>query len=282
MVVLLELSFIFFLIHYVIFPGSNIHLLISWMPLGLKTSWVIMALYGILWVWFVLALLSILAFILICAAGYGSVFVPIVCSELVKGKKGGYRTKGVLRLLPKHLTMEYRKIEILQQTLNERLGYTLISFGGLIGETVVLSNFVLLTRWDELDSITAAVFIFLASAVTIGWVPFLELFGIYNERGKELLESWKLSRWSSKRIGLWIGKFVKSCRSLGMRSKEFFCIDRMSCLKFVQAIVVGTLSVILTKHAKFVSSIIRSTNFFFGFGGDLEKNSTYIYKFRVG
>jgi hypothetical protein len=245
MVVLFELSSIFFLIHYVIFPGSNIHLLISWMPLGLQNSWVI----RVLWVWFVLALLSILAFILICAAGYGAVFVPIICSELVKGKKSGYKTKGVLRLLPKHLTMEYRKIEILQQTLNERLGYTLISLGGLIGETVVLSNFVLLTRWDELDSITAAVFIFIASAVTIGWVAFLELFGIYNERGKELLESWKLSRWSSKRDRLWKGKFVKSCRPLGMRSKEFFCIDRLSCLKFVQGIVVGTLSVILAKDA---------------------------------
>jgi hypothetical protein len=245
--VVLEVSSIFVLIHYVIYPDSSMHLLLMWMPSWLRTHWVTFVLYGVLWVWFVMALYSILAFILIVIASYGALIVPIVCRELVRGKISGYKTKGLLRLLPKHVTMEYRKIQVIQLNVNEQLGVTLISLEALIGETAVYSNFIMLTMWEELDGITAAVFVFIAVAVTIGWVVFLEGFGMFHKRGQELLESWRLASWSSKMDRIWVEKFVKSCRPLAMRSKEHFCVRRISSLKFLQAVVVGTLSLVLAK-----------------------------------
>jgi hypothetical protein len=250
MTVVLELSSILVLTHYVIFPDSNIHLLLTWMPSWLRNHWITFILYGSLWVWLVMALYSIIAFILITVASYGSFIVPIVCKELVRDKVKGYKTKGLLRLLPKHLTMEYRKIEVIQLNVNEQLGVTLISLEALIGETVVFSNFALLTMWEELDGITAAVFVFVALGVTICWVGFLEGFGMFHKRGQELLESWRLATWSSKMDRIWVEKFAKSCRPLAMRSKEHFCVKRLSSLRFLQGVVVGTLSLVLAKSVK--------------------------------
>jgi hypothetical protein len=250
MTVVLELSSILVLTHYVIFPDSNIHLLLTWMPSWLRNHWITFILYGSLWVWLVMALYSIIAFILITVASYGSFIVPIVCKELVRDKVKGYKTKGLLRLLPKHLTMEYRKIEVIQLNVNEQLGVTLISLEALIGETVVFSNFALLTMWEELDGITAAVFVFVALGVTICWVGFLEGFGMFHKRGQELLESWRLARWSSKMDRIWVEKFAKTCRPLAMRSKEQFCVKRLSSLRFLQGVVVGKLSLVLAKAVK--------------------------------
>jgi hypothetical protein len=101
--------------------------------------------------------------------------------------------------------------------------------------------------WQELDGLTAAVFMFVALALTISWVGFLEAFGMFHNRGKELLESWRLAKWSSKMDRIWVQKFVKSCRPLAMRSKEHFCVKRLSSLNFLQGIVVGTLSLVLAK-----------------------------------
>jgi hypothetical protein len=245
--VFLELSSIFILIHYIFFPDSNIHLLLIWMPTLLRTHWITLVLYGVLWIWLVMALYSIMAFILMVIVTYGALVVPIVCKELVRGKVNGYKTKWMLRLIPRHLTMEYRKIEIIHLNTNEIIGVAIIPFQALVGETVVFSNFVMLTMWEELDGITAAVFIFVTFGLTMAYAGFLEGFGIFHKRGKELLETWRLARWSSKRDRIWIKKFVKSCRPLAMRSKEQFCVKRLSSLHFVQGIVVGTLSLILAK-----------------------------------
>jgi hypothetical protein len=240
----LELSSIIVIIHYFMFPDSNIHLLLTWMPSWLRTHWITYILYGALWCWIVLTIFSVINFLLVVTATYGVLIVPIVCRELVRGRVNGYKTKGLLRLLPKQLTLEYRRIEVIQLNLNELIGYTLILLAALVGETVVFSNFVLLTMWEELDGVTALVFAFIALAPTVTWGAFLEGFGMYNKRGLELLESWKLASWSSKRDRLWMEKFAKSCKPLGMRSK-FFCVERLSSLKFVQRIVEGTLSLVL-------------------------------------
>jgi hypothetical protein len=247
MTVVLEVSSLFVLIHFILFPDSNIHLLLIWLPVWFRTHWLTLVLYGVLWVWLVLALYSILAFVLIVISSYGTLILPVVCRELFRGKVNGYKTKWMLRLLPRHLTIEYRKIEVILLNANEILGVTLIPLQAVIAETAVFSNFAMLTMWEELDGVTAAVFIFVDLAVSIGWVGFLEEFGMFHKRGQELLESWRLARWSSKRDRLWVGKFVKSCRPLGMRSKDQFCVKRLSSLKFVQGIVVGTLSLVLAK-----------------------------------
>jgi hypothetical protein len=247
MTVILEVSSLFVLIHYILFPDSNIHLLLIWMPGWLRIHWITFVLYGVLWIWLDLGLYSIMAFILIVISSYGTLIVPIMCRELFRGKVNGYKTKWMLRLLPRHLTMEYRKIEIIQLNLNEILGVTIIPLQALIAETVVFSNFVMLTMWEWLDGVTAAVFIFVAVGVTVAWVGFLEELGMFHKQGKEPLESWTLARWSSKGERLWVGKFVKSCRPMGMRSKDQFCVKRLSSLQFMQGIVVGTMSLILAK-----------------------------------
>jgi hypothetical protein len=83
--------------------------------------------------------------VLILITSYRALIVPIVCKELVRDKVKGYKTKGLLRLLPKHLTMEYRKIEVIQLNVNEQLGVTLSLLEALVGETVVFSKLVMLT-----------------------------------------------------------------------------------------------------------------------------------------
>jgi hypothetical protein len=171
MTVLLEVSSVFVLIHYILFPDSNIHLLLIWMPGWLRIHWITFVLYGVVWIWLVLAIYSIMAFILIVISSYGTLIVPIVCRELFRGKVDGYKTKWMLRLLPRHLTMEYRKIEIIQLNMNEILGITLIPLQALVAETVVFSNYVILTMWVEFDGLTAAVFVCRFSGYnSLGWL----------------------------------------------------------------------------------------------------------------
>jgi hypothetical protein len=72
-------------------------------------------------------------------------------------------------------------IEVLQLKLNELFGYSIISLQALIGETVLFSNLVLLTMWDELDGVTAASFIFVTVVVTLMWAGFLEASGMFHK-----------------------------------------------------------------------------------------------------
>jgi hypothetical protein len=67
----------------------------------------------------VLALQSIVDFILIFIVTQAALIVSIVCRELVRGKVSGCKTKWMLRLLPNHFTKEYRKVEGIQLNLME-------------------------------------------------------------------------------------------------------------------------------------------------------------------
>jgi hypothetical protein len=76
-------------------------------------------------------------------------------------------------------------IEVLQLNLNAIIGYSIISLQALIRETVVFSNFVLLTIWKKLDGVTASSFIFVAVAVALVWGGFLEVPVMVHKRWDE-------------------------------------------------------------------------------------------------
>jgi hypothetical protein len=107
-------------------------------------------------------------------------------------------------------------------------------------------NYALITGGQELGGVTTTVLVIFAVALMTGWVTILEAAGVYHKQAETLLESFKRGNWSEKKDRLYMDKFRKSCRPLGFRSGGGFCIKRLTGLKFIQGIVVGTLRIFLS------------------------------------
>jgi hypothetical protein len=234
---------IFATIHYIFFPDSNLYLLVRLMPEMIRNHWMTYIVHGCLWLWQLLALFAHLTFCFIVAVSYGVVIIPLVYTELVKGKKC-YSTKCILRST-KYLIFEYRKLEILHSNVNESMGLSIIPLHALTENSILFCNYALFTMWVLFDGVTRALLIIFVVGLLVIWGSFLEGAGIFHMQAKALLESWRTGNWS-KKDRLMMDKFRMSCRPLGIRSGNCFCVKRLSSLIFVQQIVVGTLRLFLT------------------------------------
>jgi hypothetical protein len=229
--------------HYIVYPDSNVYLLLSWMPIWLRSHWATIVLYGSLWLWTQLAFWAALVLFFIIITTYALFYLPLVHTELVKGRRG-YTTSSSLRL-GKNITLEYRKIEVLHLNGNEAFGWLVIPEQALIADSIIFCNYALITIGKALDSATAAVLVIFAAVLMLVMFSALEGSGIFHNQAIELLESWKYGNWSTNRERLLMGKFRKSCKPLGLRSGGVYCVKRLTGLKFVHGIIVGTLRILL-------------------------------------
>jgi hypothetical protein len=229
--------------HFILYPNSNIYLLLSWIPSSLRNYWLTVVLYGGFWFWIQLACWSAIIISLIFMASYAVVIIPLVYVELVKGRKS-YKTNSSLRW-GQNLALEYRKLEVLHLNLNDAFGWLILPQGALIGDAILFCNYALISIGDELDGITATVLVTFAAGLMIIWVSVLEAGGVFHKQAIELQESWKYSKWTTKGETLFMKKFRKSCRPLGIRCGGVFCVKRLTGQEFVQGIVSGTLRILL-------------------------------------
>jgi hypothetical protein len=233
-------------IHFILYPDSNIYLQFNWMPAWLKNHWFSIALYGCLWMWIQMAMWTAIVFILFLILSYFVVTTPFVCKELVLGRRS-YSTNSRLRL-PNNLSLEYRKLEVLHLNVMDVVGWVILPEQALMGDSIMFCNYTLITGGKELGAVPTSVLIIFAVALVTVWVTILEACGTFHKQAETLVQSFKRGHWSVRKDRLYMDKFRKSCRPLGFRSVGGFCIKRLTGVKFVQGIVVGTLRVALLRE----------------------------------
>jgi hypothetical protein len=235
-------------IHFILYPESNIYLLLSWMPAWLRNHWLTIGLYGCQWLWMVMTVWTSGLFFMVLVLSYFVVTYPLVSHELVRGRRS-YNTVGRLRLT-NNLTLEYRKLEVLHLNVMDVLGWVILPEQALMADAIMFSNYALIMIGYELGGVTITVIVIFALVFTSMWVTILEATGTFHKKSEILIESFKYGRdhrWNRK-DRLYMDKFRKSCRPLGFRSVGGFCIKRLTGVKFVQGIVVGTLRVALLRE----------------------------------
>jgi hypothetical protein len=127
------------------------------------------------------------------------------------------------------------------------VGWIILPEQALTADAIMFSNYTLITGGQELGGVTTTILVIFAMILTTIWVTILEAFGTFHKQSETLIESFKYGYghgWNRKEK-LYMDKFRKSCRPLGFRSGGGFCIKRLTGVKFVQGIVVGTLRVAL-------------------------------------
>jgi hypothetical protein len=149
--------------HFILYPNSNVYLLLSWMPVWLRSHWVTIVVYGSLWLWGQLAFWSAIVLCFFLIASYALRLLPLVYTELVKGRRG-YTTSSSLRLA-QNITLEYRKIEVLHLNGNETFGWLIIPEEALIADSIMFCVYALMTIGKALDGATAIVLIIFAGGL---------------------------------------------------------------------------------------------------------------------
>jgi hypothetical protein len=79
----------------------------------------------------------------------------------------------------------------------------------------------------------------------LAWGIVLEFAGRYHEKAKSTIKSWKSMKFESKAEKFLMSKFTRSCRPLIFGHQGGFTITRLSLLKFIIAIVKGTVRAVL-------------------------------------
>jgi hypothetical protein len=231
---------------FIIYPESNIYLLLIWMPAWLRNHWLTIALYGCLWLWMQLACWTAITFVLVLILSYFVVIYPLVGHELVRGSRI-YKTNSRLRFT-NNLTLEYRKLEVLHLNVIDSMGWAILPEQALIADAIMFCNYALITVGHELGGVTTAVLVIFAVVLMTAWVTVLEAAGVFHQQSETLIESFKYGHghgWNRK-DKLYMDKFRMSCRPLAFRSVGGFCIKRLTGMKFIQGIVVGTLRIFLS------------------------------------
>jgi hypothetical protein len=231
---------------FILYPESNIYLLLTWMPAWLRNHSVTIALYGCLWLWMQMAFWTAIIFVLVLILSYFVVTFPLVCHELVRGRRS-YNTNSRLRFT-NNLTLEYRKLEVLHLNGMDVMGWVILPEQALMADAIMFCNYALITVGHELDVVTTTVLVIFAVVLMTAWVTILEACGIFHKQSETLIESFKYGHghWWNRKERLYMDKFRKSCRPLGFRSGGGFCIKRLTGVKFIQGIVVGTLRIFLS------------------------------------
>jgi hypothetical protein len=214
------------------------------MPAWLRNHWFTIALYGFLWMWMQMAVWTEILFYLLLLLSYFVVTYPLISHELVRGMRS-YNTNSRLRLT-NNLRLEYRKLEVLHLTGMDVMGWVILPEQALIADAILFSNYALIIGGQQLGGVTTTVLVIFAVALMTGWVIILEAAGVYHKQAETLLESFNRGNWWHRKEKLYMDKFRKSCRPLGIRSVGGFCIKRLTGVKFIQGIVVGTLRILLS------------------------------------
>jgi hypothetical protein len=185
-------------------------------------------------------------FSLVVTLSYFVIIYPLVSHELVRGRRS-YNTGGRLRLT-NNLKLEYRKLEVLHLNVMDVVGWVILPEQALMADAIMFMNYALITVGYELGCVTITVIVIFAVVIMTFWVTVLEVAGIFHKQSETLIESFKYGNghgWNRK-DRLYMDKFRKSCRPLGFRSGGGFCIKRLTGVKFIQGIVVGTLRIFLS------------------------------------
>ncbi|CAL8127904.1 unnamed protein product [Orchesella dallaii] len=169
---------------------------------------------------------------------YGFIVIPFVAFELRLGRKKRYYAVDQLRR-PQMLIYTYRTVQLLQQRVNQILGYILIPSQTIMGKIVVFSAFTVFKNGDRMKLTSIALLGGWSVVMAFTWCTILLMGGYLHLYGERILLSWKYHEWESRREKTIISKFRKSCKPTDLRFGNTYVIRRISVLKFIRQLTRG-------------------------------------------
>lgn len=228
-------------LHFFIFP-TNPAYPFSFLPPSYLNTWTYLgfgayytlALYG---VWTSLMTVGLMG------ATYAFMIFSVLRKDLMGRTKLGYSTLNTLRTR-ENLPRVYRELEILHKYLIFSFDHIIIPTQSIATQICLSCNFILITGWADLDLATASILILWSCGGLSVWTAFLLTGSYIFNQGKKITASWKYLDWT-RGDKKYMGKFKKGCRPLAIRVGGYFCVRKLSVLKFWQGIVRGTFRALL-------------------------------------
>lgn len=182
----------------------------------------------------------------ICLLGLVYVFVlfHVLHKEFLGRSSKGYNTEPALRTRI-NLPGIYRQFEILHKNVNLCFEHLIIPLQTIITQLCLFCNFTIISQGQNLDATTGVILGFWSAGGLVIWTVFLTTGGYVYLQGKNTLASWKYLEWP-KPDKRYMSKFKMGCRPLAIRVGGYYCVRRLSVLKFWQGIVRGTFRALLT------------------------------------
>ncbi|CAL8085918.1 unnamed protein product [Orchesella dallaii] len=174
---------------------------------------------------------------------YTATVVPFFTNELRIGM-GQYKTKNSLRT-PKNLMVTFRSFQLLHQTAMSCFGVFIVPCQTTFSNMILFSNFMFIRHRAEMQPETNCLLIGWSTICLLFWMLVLELGGRLHLRGREVLKSWKLHDFGDKSVNRCMSRFRTSCRPLAIQFGRTYVIRRLSVLKFIRGLTVGTFRLLL-------------------------------------
>lgn len=182
-------------------------------------------------------------FILVCAAIYGIVLMPVVTHEFHLNSKS-YASTTSLRE-PVNLTTAYRANQIFHNKLNNCLGNILFPIQTMSTLLFIFSSYMLIRLRAEMGPLQISVLSVLAIGGSTIWSIVLEIFGYINYNGNKVLASWKRTDWKNKWEWKFMAKFRVSCRPIMICWGKTYIIRMVSLLVYLRGLTRGLVRTLL-------------------------------------
>lgn len=177
------------------------------------------------------------AVILISAALYGAITLPLVSHELKCGQKS-YASVATLRE-PANLIKVYRANQLFHIKFNICVGKILLPAQTMLTLLFIFSCYMLIRMKSSMELFQFCLFVVLAVIGSFGLGIFLIIFGYVHLNGNKVLNSWKRYTWSSKRERVLMNKFRVSCKPIMICWGKAFIVRKVSVLVFVRGLTRG-------------------------------------------
>ncbi|CAL8085921.1 unnamed protein product [Orchesella dallaii] len=174
---------------------------------------------------------------------YTATVIPFFTNELRIGM-GQYKTKNSLRT-PKNLMVTFRSFQLLHQIGMACFGVFIVPCQTTFSNMILFSNFMFIRHRAEMQPETNCLLVIWSTLCLLFWMVVLELGGRLHLRGREVLKSWKLHDFGDKSVNRFMSRFRKSCRPLAIQFGRTYVIRRLSVLKFIRGLTVGTFRILL-------------------------------------
>lgn len=184
------------------------------------------------------------AVILIAAALYGAIIVPLVTREFKLGRKW-YLSVASLRE-PSNLMTAYRANHIFHNKFNVCVGKTLFPSQAMLTLLFIFSCYMLIAIRNSLEPLQVGIFVLLALLCAFGWSIFLTIFGYVYSQGNKVLNSWKRATWKSKHERVLMNKFRVSCKPIMICWEKAFIVRSVSVLVYIRGLTRGLMRALLS------------------------------------
>lgn len=152
-----------------------------------------------------------------------------------------------LRMNPENIVLVYRSLQLIMKLVASAVGPYIPLTQALFGQMFISTGYVLIVEGKNLN---VSLSLFLLSCIPfamIFWVIFLSFAAKVDKGSRICIRSWKSggTGWS-KQETKYIGKFIKSCKSLFFGYPGIMTITHKTVVKFIQGNIRGLFRLVLT------------------------------------